>query len=84
MLNTPSELNKMTNVIGIITAYLGSIEKQLLRVSHFNPAGIALTSFFIWVLERVDQSPSNPIVKVSLPYTVKVLYLYDPFSLLIK
>ena len=24
-------------MIGIITAYLGSIEKQLFRVSHFNP-----------------------------------------------
>ena len=39
------ELNKMTDVMGIITACLGSIEKQLFRVSYFNPVGIALTSF---------------------------------------
>ena len=47
MLNMLCELNKMTDVMGIITACLGSIEKQLFRVSHFNPAGIALTSFFV-------------------------------------
>ena len=47
MLNMLCELNKMTDVMGIITACLGSIEKQLFRVSHFNPVGIALTSFFM-------------------------------------
>ena len=46
MLNILGELNKMTDMIGIRTACMGSIENQLFRVSHFNPAGIALTSFF--------------------------------------
>ena len=53
MLNILCEVNKMTDVIVIITACLGSIEKQLFRVSHFNPAGIALTSFFLLCRQEV-------------------------------
>ena len=66
MLNILCELNKITDVIGIITACLGSIGKQVFRVSHFNPAGIALTSFFMAVgfAFRVAESLKNQILTV--------------------
>ena len=41
----PCVLHNITDVIGVITACLGSIEKQLFRVSHFIPVGTALASF---------------------------------------
>ena len=68
MLNTPlCELNKMVNVIGIIIAYLSSIEKQLFRVSHFNPAGIALTSFFTGYNQRETRGPGNTRGELDFP-----------------
>ena len=41
----PCVLHNITDVIGSITACMGSIEKQLYRVSHFIPVGTPLASF---------------------------------------
>ena len=55
VLNILCELNNITDVIGIITACLGSIIKQLFPISHFNSVRIALISF----LCNIDKSHSS-------------------------